>query len=377
MTKREKEIVSHLRENPLVSQEELAEILGISRSSVGVHIGNLMKKGIVKGKGYILQDEIRTLIIGGANIDLEGFPLNPLRLNDSNPGSIRTTYGGVGRNIAENLSRVGVEVGLITSVGNDDYGRKIIDHAHNIGIDTDLVERSNSHPTSAYVAILDENHDMKVAISQMDVMRELTPERIMRKLSILNKAPLLCIDGNLREDTIEFLVKQLKSTPVFVDPVSTTYAKKFSGVLHLIHTIKPNKSEAEQLLDIRIRTKNDLQSAGRMFIKHGVKQVFISLGDKGVYFKTLKVEGIVKGTPRKIISVTGAGDGFMAGLINGFIKNWQINKTVCFAQGISHVNMLSPFTIHPELSAELVEKEMKISKVTIEFLKEEDNNEEI
>ena len=121
MTFRENEILEILKNNPMISQQEIADMLDISRASVAVHITNLMKKGQILGKGYILRKENYVTVIGGSNMDIQGFPNNPLVMKDSNPGKVDISMGGVGRNIAENLSRLDVNTKLISAMGNDLY----------------------------------------------------------------------------------------------------------------------------------------------------------------------------------------------------------------------------------------------------------------
>ena len=58
MNDREKQILKILRRNPLIQQNEIADILQISRSRVAAHIMDLMRKGLIKGKGYILPSRI-------------------------------------------------------------------------------------------------------------------------------------------------------------------------------------------------------------------------------------------------------------------------------------------------------------------------------
>ena len=101
MTQRENEILEILRSNPLISQKDLADRLHITRSSVAGHIMNLTNKGHIKGKGYILKEKDYVLVIGGANMDIQGFPQKQLISGDSNPGTVKVSCGGVGRNIAE------------------------------------------------------------------------------------------------------------------------------------------------------------------------------------------------------------------------------------------------------------------------------------
>ena len=115
MTDREQEILEIIKENPMVSQQELADILNITRSSVAVHITNLMKKGYIKGKGYIISKSNFVTIIGGSNIDIQGAPNNDVVMFDSNPGKVDISLGGVGRNICENISKLGVNTKLLSA----------------------------------------------------------------------------------------------------------------------------------------------------------------------------------------------------------------------------------------------------------------------
>ena len=84
MTRREKQLLEWIEENPLISQQELATRAGITRSSVAVHISNLMRKGAILGKGYIVQRNNYAVVIGGVNMDIFGRPYNPLIPKDSN-----------------------------------------------------------------------------------------------------------------------------------------------------------------------------------------------------------------------------------------------------------------------------------------------------
>lgn len=126
MTDREKEILDVIKENPMISQQELADRLSITRSSVAVHITNLMKKGYIIGKGYILKKSNYITVIGGSNIDIQGVPNKSLVLFDSNPGKVDISLGGVGRNIADNICRLGINTKLISAIGNDLYGNQLL-----------------------------------------------------------------------------------------------------------------------------------------------------------------------------------------------------------------------------------------------------------
>ena len=169
MTEREREILHLIRENPMISQEEIAKKIGITRTSVAVHISNIMKKGIILGKGYIINESPYIMVIGGTNVDIQGFSRSELRAHDSNPGYVGVSFGGVGKNIAENIARLDINTKFITVFGNDLYGEKIKDHLNKLDIDVSDSLILENEETSIYLSILDSNGEMNVAISSMEI----------------------------------------------------------------------------------------------------------------------------------------------------------------------------------------------------------------
>ena len=119
MTQRERQILRWIEENPFISQQELAEKAGITRSSAAVHISNLMKKGYITGKGYIVSPASYVVVVGGVNMDIGGISHAQLVSADSNPGRVRISLGGVGRNIAHNMALMGLDVRMVTVLGGD------------------------------------------------------------------------------------------------------------------------------------------------------------------------------------------------------------------------------------------------------------------
>lgn len=356
MTIREKEILNLIRENPFISQQELATTLGITRSSVAVHIANLMKKGYIAGKGYIVKEEKYTAVIGGANIDIQGFTNQSLILKDSNPGKVRISLGGVGRNIAENLVKLGIQTKLISAIGGDLYGSKILEECNLSGIDMQHTLMLKDTPSSTYLSILDELGDMQVAISDMDIFDKISVDFIRKKNHVIKHAQLIIVDTNLPQEVLAYLVSNFKETAFFLDTVSTAKAKKAKEIIGLFHTIKPNKLEAEILSDIKISTKKDLERAGDYFLNQGVQQVFISLGKEGVFYKDIHSSRHLSTPMIKVVNATGAGDAFMAGLAYGHIHGYTLDEQASFAMAASILALSHENTINPTMSLENVKK---------------------
>ncbi|MBP1757568.1 MAG: psuK 2 [Firmicutes bacterium] len=350
MTSREEELLTLIRKNPAMSQNELASALGITRSSVAVHITNLMKKGQILGKGYILRQDDYVCVLGGSNIDISGFPNQKLVLQDSNPGKVKISLGGVGRNIAENIVHLGIPTKLISAVGEDVYGQKILDHANAIGLDVRHSLMLSHQATSTYLAILDETGDMKVAISHMDIFDELSIDFIQSRRQVIEDSKICVIDTNIPADTIGYVLDNFKNTEFFLDTVSTAKALKIKDKIGAFHTIKPNKIEAELLSGLEIRDESDLLKASEYFLNKGVKRVFISLADEGVFFNDGAVHKRIPSPKVKVVNATGAGDAFVAALVFGRFNNYGIEETARFAMTASILALRHEETINPNMS---------------------------
>ena len=356
MTSREKELLKILKDNPMISQNELADLLNITRSSIGVHISNLMRKGYIKGKGYILDDQPYCTVIGGANMDIQCFPKNKLSYKDSNPGITKLSLGGVGRNISENLSKLGIRVKLITVLGDDLYSKAIVDNAKNNCIeiqDSLFLEKTN---TSTYISILDEKGELEIAISSMEIYEKMDKDFIKKKEKTILNSRVIIIDTNIPQNTIEYLIENNKESIFFLDTVSTIKALKIKELLGYFHTIKPNKIEAEKLSGITINSEKDLELATEFFLKKGIKQVFITLGSEGVYYNNGNEKGKISGKNIDIVNVTGAGDAFVAGLVYSYLNDFSIKESAIFAQKASILTIINENTINPNMSLENIDK---------------------
>ena len=235
MTERERQIMELLRQDPMLSQGEIARRLGITRSSVGVHLANLGKKGHILGKGYVLSEQEERYIVGvgAANIDLMGRSRAPLVMEDSNPGFIGMSVGGVTHNICENAARMGAPVKLITAVGDDVYGEKIRRECQAAGIDTAGFLVAEGDSSSIYLSLHDHNGEMAVAMSDMRVLQKLSVEFLKGKNSVLRGAGAIVVDCGLPEEILGYIAAayggEIPEDLVFVDPVNTAYAKKLRG----------------------------------------------------------------------------------------------------------------------------------------------------
>jgi len=359
MTNREEELLALIRKHPAISQNELAQALGITRSSVAVHITNLMKKGLILGKGYLLKQDDYVCVLGGSNIDISGFPNQRLVLQDSNPGKVKISLGGVGRNIADNLVHLGVPAKLISATGDDIYGKKLIDHANAIGLDIRHSLVLNNRSTSTYLAILDETGDMRVAISEMDIFEDLSVDFIRTKRQVIEDSKICVIDTNIPLETISYVLDNFKKTEFFLDTVSSAKAMKIKDKIGAFHTIKPNRLEAELLSGQQIRTPEDLVRVSDYFLGQGVRQVFITMAEAGIFYNNGREQALIPSPRVQVVNATGAGDAFVAALAFARYNQYGMAETARFALAASILALRHEETINPGMSRDNVLITMK------------------
>ncbi len=358
MTQRERQILQLIEADPMIQQQELADRLGITRSSVAVHISNLIKKGCIAGKGYVLRSTNFIAVVGGVNVDIGGRSFEPLVPADSNPGMVTCSLGGVGRNIAHNLALMGGDVRMLTAYGDDVYGQKIAASCSELGIDVSQALVVPGGRTSTYLYLTDPAGEMALAVSDMSICEKITPAYLASNLTLLHNAQVVVADTNIPEGSLRYLADNC-TPPLFIDPVSTAKAEKLRPILHKIHTLKPNRLEAELLSGVPIREKEDVAKAARVLLEMGVKRLFISLGADGVFAAEGKEELWLPNLPGRMVNTTGCGDAFMAAIVWAYLEGMDLRQTALAALAGGAIAMESSQTINPNLSAEALKVRMK------------------
>ena len=350
MTQRERQILNLIAANPMISQQELADSLDITRSSVAVHISNLLKKGYIAGKGYVLRTGNYAVVVGGVNVDIGGRSHAKLVEADSNPGKVSITLGGVGRNIAHNMSLLGVDVKMLTAIGEDVYGNRIAESCRTLGIDASRALRVSDCATSTYLYIADEAGEMAMALSDMEICDRITPSYLSANQQVLQNAQVVVADTNVPTETLVYLAENC-SAPIFCDPVSTIKAEKLRPVLNKIHTLKPNRLEAELLSGVEIHGKADAEAAAKVLLDKGVQRVFLSMGTEGMYAATAETQIWMENIPGDMVNTTGCGDSVMAALVWAWMNDLDLEETLKAGLAAGSITMESSETINPAMSA--------------------------
>ncbi len=337
--------------DPLASQQALADRLDMSRESVAGHIMQLTRQGYILGKGYLLSEQNTYIVIGGANVDIGGHSTSLLIQGDSNPGSISQSPGGVGRNIAENLARLGENVHLISPIGLDQRGDWLIEKTRLSGVNTHNVLRHDTLPTGTYLSISNENGELQAAIADMRIIDTLDEAKLDSKQALLKSAYRIIVDANLPENLINWLSKQPLSAEFVADAVSTAKAPRLGSILSRLALLKVNQDEARAILDVDETSPEKLAQA---LLEKGVREVLLSLGSQGVLYASAKQQIKQACHPSQPSSDTGAGDALLAGYLSACQQNKGVEEALSFALACAALTLESPHANNPNLTVQNV-----------------------
>lgn len=368
MTSREREIVALLRADPLLDASALAERLGSTRAAISVHLSNLTRKGILLGRGYLVRPEADSvLVVGGAVLDSKVRTADRPVLGTSNPGTSGSTAGGVGRNIAENLARLGSPTVLLAAVGDDPAGRAVLDRTESAGVECRHVVTSR-HPTGTYVAVLDDGGDLLVAVADMRATDELAVTDLAAVPSLLTGSDALVVDANLDAGVIRWLLGAAADAGVLavLDPVSVAKAGAAAHVLDgtvPVHTVTPNVDELAALVGSPVGGDVDaIVAAAATLHERGVEHVWVRRGTRGSLLSVAGAPGdpaarrvVLVGAPHTTVEdVTGAGDAMTAGYVHALLTGSDVVEAARFGQVLAALTCASSETVRTDLTAALV-----------------------
>lgn len=259
--------------------------------------------------------------VGGASLDRRVLTAGPLKPGTSNPVVSALKPGGVSRNVAEVLARLGCDVALFSIVGEDEAGGRLLSGLAEAGVNVAGVSRSPRHPTGSYTAVLGPSGRLEFGLADMEIFEEADLGWARRLLPALSARPIWFVDANLPADTLAAL---LESKPfgatVLADPVSVAKAERMRPVLSEIDLIFPDRLEAGALSRMTETIGSErVAGAAERIMELGAGAVIVTLGSEGVFVADKRRREPVSAiAPHGSLSdVTGAGDALVAGYIFG------------------------------------------------------------
>ncbi|UKB81742.1 carbohydrate kinase [Chryseobacterium sp. MEBOG07] len=247
--------------------------------------------------------------------------------------------GGAPFNVAYHLSKMGVEVNMISSVGDDKLGHDLLDKMNNWNIPVDLVQVNTAYPTSTVIATVDENND-----AHYDIVEGVAWDFI--ETTVKNKEILKTTDAfvfgtlaarNEKSRNTLFQLLELSDYNVFDINLREPYYEvgMIKDLLHKTHLAKFNKAEMRMMLDFLGKdytTEED--SIKYLQDKFDLKEIMVSKGSKGALYAQGDDFYLYPTIPVTVKDTVGSGDSFLAGFLS---KKLEKGSTVheMMAQAVS------------------------------------------
>ena len=341
-------------------------------------------------------------VAGGLNEDIKARPFAAFTARTSNPGRIYRAPGGVGRNIAHSLALLGIRTVLCSAVGNDSGGTAVKTATAAAGVDISAVFTCPDYPTGAYLAIQDETGDLSAAVSSMEIMEALTPDRLTALEPRIIAAAALVLDTNLSSASLTYLARLASRhrVPCIAEPVSVEKSLRLAEILPYCSWISPNLDELRALFPINISSmkdsiRNAAATPGRaVALKKDVgaalesrssagplPNLLVTLGSDGLLLlsrnpQCAHAQDLTAGaaaTARQwwawwyppfetsVADTNGAGDAFLAGFTAAFTAETDgphggttTADALRWGQAAAAITLESRHTVAPELSREAV-----------------------
>jgi pseudouridine kinase len=293
------------------------------------------------------------LVIGAAGLDVKGRMSGPMQMGISNPGTIRRSAGGVARNIAENLSRLGVDVALISAVGNGWAGRYVLEQSQQAGVDVRHVLVRPGIRTGTYLALQNHERQLIVGLDDMAALEAITPRYLNDRRRLFREARMVAVDANLSPAALKtaFRLAGQYGRPVCADPTSTPLAERLRPFLGLLHLVTPNLGEASALLEDLGEHRAPIGMA-RKLVGNGVALAVITLAEKGLCYATADESGHLPAMAVPIVDRTGVGDALTAAVIFGLLEDLPATEVVRLGLSAAAVTLQCRETVCPDLSLE-------------------------
>jgi pseudouridine kinase len=293
---------------------------------------------------------VSVVVIGGANVDLKARSAAPVLPATSNPGTATLTPGGVGRNVAENLARLGTPTTLVCAVGSDALGEDLLVSTAAAGVDVSLVVRRGA--TGTYTAVLDETGELVVAVADMAATEALTPDDVAAVRARIAAADLLVVDGNLRPDTVAAALDAAAEAGVrvAVDPVSVPKARRLApAVRRPVFLVTPNIDELAALTG-----RTDVREGVAALHAYGAQVVWLRRGPAGSLLSLPDGAVELPPTTGHVVDVTGAGDAMLAAFCHFLLRGAAPAEAARLGHAAAALTVARPVTVRPDLSEHLV-----------------------
>ncbi|HYD97738.1 MAG TPA: PfkB family carbohydrate kinase [Alphaproteobacteria bacterium] len=290
--------------------------------------------------------------IGAAHLDRTARALEAVVPGSSNPVVLHQSIGGVARNVAENLARLGAAVAMVSAVGRDEAGAWVLARCAEAGLDMRQAARLEDAATASYTALLEPSGELAVAFADMAIYDRLRPGFLAPRLRALPDCRIWFADANPpAEGLAAIAAAKPAGTLLAADCVSVAKARRLAGLLDRLDLLFCNADEAAALAGLPAGTAA-ADSAARL-LAGGARALVVTQGPRGCLVAADGAVEAVPAAPAAVRDVTGAGDSLIAGTLWGLGTGLPLMEAVRLGRLAAAVTLEYDGAIHPDLGAVL------------------------
>jgi ribokinase len=253
-------------------------------------------------------------------------------------GDFYSFQGGKGANQAVAAAKLGGNVIFICKVGDDSLGNKSIKEYESHGINTEFICIEKDEHTGVALIMVDEEGENLISVAS-GANSKLKIKDIIFIEQILKPYDLVLIQLEIPLEVVKFIISLCYRLKIKLILNPAPFQKIDDDYLKCIHTITPNMIEAESLTGIKVFDVDSSRLAARKLIDKGIKNVFITMGSKGVFYITEEKEGHILPKKVKAIDSTAAGDTFNGALAAALSFGMKIYDSVEFANSAASISV--------------------------------------
>ena len=247
--------------------------------------------------------------------------------------------GGKGSNQAIAAARLNGEVNFITKVGKDSHADMAFSLYKDAGVNVDYIIQDPSLSTGVAGIMIDENGNNAINVFS-GAAAHLKNEDIDKNLELIKKSKIFLTQMETPDSTTIYAIKKAKENDCLTILNPAPARKMNKDDFKLLDFFTPNETEAEFYLNKKIDTEQGIKNAAADFLDMGVKNIIITLGEKGSYFANENEEYFINAFKLKneVVDTTGAGDAFNGALAVALAKDFSYKDAILFANKVAGIS---------------------------------------
>ena len=299
---------------------------------------------------------VKIAAVGACHPDRKARAIAPFIEGASNPVDLRSCPGGVARNAAETLARLGAAVALVSRLGQDAEGEAMLEALRSLPLDLRGVTRSQGTPTAFHLIALQPDGEMLVALADMGIYDEITPALLESLPPDLWEVDAIFADCNLPVGTLGFLAGLRRDSRLLaVNGVSPAKVERLRPWLRSCDLLFVNRQEAAALQEAAAPGLDPLDATAKLRAA-GAGEVVMTLGGAGICAAGAEESVMLETLDNRVVDITGAGDALAAAFLEARLRGCDPTAAGRRALAAAKLTVASEESVSRQLSPQALDR---------------------